>query len=161
MTHTLTADLLNPRHAEATVALLDHYAQDDMGGGAPLSDFVRAHLVRELLRRPQAHVVLAFDGEVPVGLAILMEGFSTFACQPLMNIHDLVVARSHRGQGISRQLLRHAEAIARQQGCCKLTLEVLEGNHGAQAAYRAAGFAGYELDPAMGKAMFWQKKLDA
>ena len=41
----------------------------------------------------------------------------------------------------------------------KLTLEVLEGNSVAQSAYRAFGFEGYELDPQMGKALFWQKKL--
>ena len=36
-------------------------------------------------------------------------------------------------------------------GCCKLTLEVLEGNKLAQAAYIANGFAGYQLDPEMGQ----------
>jgi hypothetical protein len=35
----------------------------------------------------------------------------------------------------------------------------LEGNKLAQAAYIANGFAGYQLDPEMGRAMFWQKKL--
>ena len=50
--------------------------------------------------------------------------------------------------------------IAVRIGCCKLTLEVLEGNAIAQAAYKACGYAGYELDPKMGKAMFWQKKLE-
>jgi len=44
-------------------------------------------------------------------------------------------------------------------GCCKLTLEVLSGNVGAQKAYRAAGYAPYELDPQMGSAQFWQKRL--
>jgi hypothetical protein len=39
------------------------------------------------------------------------------------------------------------------------SLEVLEGNKSAQAAYKASGFDGYELDPKMGKALFWQKKL--
>mgnify|MGYP000081241031 CR=1 FL=1 len=29
----------------------------------------------------------------------------------------------------------------------------------AQAAYRSVGFSGYELDPAIGKALFWEKKL--
>ena len=52
-----------------------------------------------------------------------------------------------------------AEELARELGCCKLTLEVLEGNAKAQAAYKSLGYAGYELDPAMGKALFWQKKL--
>jgi hypothetical protein len=40
-----------------------------------------------------------------------------------------------------------------------MTLEVLEGNVAAQAAYQSCGFAGYELDPCMGKALFWKKKL--
>jgi hypothetical protein len=40
-----------------------------------------------------------------------------------------------------------------------MTLEVLEGNRVAQAVYKSQGFAGFELDPKMGKAMFWQKLL--
>jgi hypothetical protein len=40
-----------------------------------------------------------------------------------------------------------------------MTLEVLEGNIIAQAAYTSCGFASYKLDPRMGKAMFWEKKL--
>jgi ribosomal protein S18 acetylase RimI-like enzyme len=94
-----------------------------------------------------------------VGLAICIEGFSTFACRPLLNIHDMVVVREYRGRGIAKRLLAKAEEIALNLGCCKLTLEVLEGNAAAQAAYRACGFEGYQLDPKMGRAMFWQKKL--
>lgn len=30
---------------------------------------------------------------------------------------------------------------------------------GAKAAYTASGFEGYELDPTIGKAEFWQKKI--
>ena len=29
----------------------------------------------------------------------------------------------------------------------------------AQAAYRSVGFDGYQLDPSLGKALFWEKKL--
>jgi GNAT superfamily N-acetyltransferase len=159
MIQITVADLRNPAHAEATIDLLDHYAKDAMGGGQELSKFVKDNLIRELMRRREAHVVLAFSGETPVGLAILMEGFSTFACMPLLNIHDVVVLSTHRGQGIAKKLLLKAEEIARTLGCCKLTLEVLEGNKAAQAAYIASGFAGYELDPHMGKALFWQKKI--
>jgi ribosomal protein S18 acetylase RimI-like enzyme len=56
-------------------------------------------------------------------------------------------------------MLEVAEAVALRLGCCKMTLEVLEGNVVAQAAYKSCGFASYELDPRMGKAMFWEKKL--
>ncbi len=56
-------------------------------------------------------------------------------------------------------MLEVAEPVAHRLGCCKMTLEVLEGNVAAQAAYQSCGFAGYELDPCMGKALFWKKKL--
>uniref|UniRef100_UPI0035583619 GNAT family N-acetyltransferase n=2 Tax=Pseudomonadota TaxID=1224 RepID=UPI0035583619 len=59
----------------------------------------------------------------------------------------------------SQKMLAKVEEIARQRGCCKLTLEVLEGNEVAKAAYQKQGFDGYQLDPQMGRAMFWQKVL--
>ena len=92
-------------------------------------------------------------------MAICFEGFSTFACRPLLNVHDIIVAQSYRGRGLAKLLLAKAEEIAIGLHCCKLTLEVLEGNTVAHAAYQACGFAGYQLDPKMGKAMFWQKGL--
>lgn len=159
MVELCIADLSNQAHAEALVKLLNDYATDLMGGGAALAPVVRRTLVAELIKRPFVRTVLAFvDGE-PAGLAITMEGFSTFACQPLLNIHDMAVSPPFRGRGISTQLLGKVEEIARGLGCCKITLEVLEGNKPAQASYKSFGFAGYELDPEMGKAMFWQKAL--
>lgn len=139
--------------------LLNDYAQDEMGGGSELSEFVKANLVKELEVRDHVAVILAFIGEEPAGLAICVEGFSTFACKPLLNIHDMMVARPFRGRKLSHRILKKAEALAKERGCCKLTLEVLEGNLVAQQAYRSFGFEGYELDPRMGKAMFWQKTI--
>jgi GNAT superfamily N-acetyltransferase len=159
MTDILIADFSNPAHASAVVYLLNEYAKDPMGGGEELSDFVKANLVNEMMKRSGIHVVIAFVDGKPAGLANCIEGFSTFACKPLLNIHDMVVLAEYRGQGISSKLLKKTEELAVLLGCCKLTLEVLEGNKTAQAAYIANGFAGYELDPVMGRAMFWQKKL--
>lgn len=150
----------DPAHADALVTLLDHYARDPAGGGAPLGDFVRENLVRELAARPFVFSVLAFDGETPVGLVNAIEGFSTFACRPLVNVHDVVVRASHRGRGIAARMLAEVEAVARERGACKLTLEVLQGNAPARALYEKLGFAGYQLDPAMGQARFMQKWLD-
>ncbi|MGH1448539.1 MAG: GNAT family N-acetyltransferase [Pseudomonadaceae bacterium] len=153
------ADLDLPEHGQAIVDLLDQYARDPMGGGTPLAERTRANLVGELRRRDTAHVILALVDGKPAGLTNCFEGFSTFACKPLLNIHDVVVAAPFRGCGISTLMFEKAEALARRLGCCKMTLEVLEGNVRAQEAYRARGFSGYELDPAMGRAMFWEKKL--
>ena len=144
-------------HAAALVDLLDAYARDPAGGGEPLGDFVRDNLIAELAARPFVFSVLAFDGDTPVGLVNAIEGFSTFACRPLVNVHDVVVAPSHRGRGIAAKLFAEVEAIARERGACKLTLEVLDGNAPARALYRRLGFAAYQLDPAMGHAQFLQK----
>lgn len=146
-------------HAEALVDMLDHYARDPMGGGAALSTEARENLVARLARREDFVSFLAFEGDTAVGLINCFEGFSTFAARPLLNIHDVAVRDTHRGRGIGRQLLAAAEAVARERGCCKLTLEVLSNNATAVAAYLRAGFEPYVLDPAAGQAQFMHKRL--
>jgi ribosomal protein S18 acetylase RimI-like enzyme len=101
--------------------------------------------------------VLAFDGDQPVGLVNCIEGFSSFKCKPLVNVHDVAVLASHRGRGIAQQMLAEAERIAVQRGAIKMTLEVLSGNDPAMTLYRRLGYEGYQLDPAMGTAQFLQK----
>lgn len=155
------ADYGHPSDAAAVVRLLDAYASDPAGGGEPLSDFVKANLVRELAARPQAYSVLAFDGEQPVGLVNCIEGFSSFKCKPLVNVHDVAVLASHRGRGIAEVMLAEAERIAVERGAVKMTLEVLSGNAPAVRLYRRIGYEGYQLDPAMGTAQFMQKWLGA
>ena len=155
----LHADYHNVVHALAIVALLDVYAKDLAGGGKPLTEFVKSQLVRALAARPQAFSVLAFEGAKPVGLINCFEGFSTFACRPLVNVHDVVVLADHRGQRVAEQMLALVEQLARRRGACKLTLEVLQGNCSALRLYERTGFAAYQLDVAMGKAQFLQKWL--
>ncbi|MEO5658238.1 MAG: GNAT family N-acetyltransferase [Polaromonas sp.] len=147
-------------HASALVLLLDAYARDAAGGGKALSDFAKKHLARELAARPQAFSVLAFDDVQPVGLINCIEGFSTFACRPLVNVHDVAVLASHRGQRVAEKMLALVVQIARARGACKLTLEVLHGNASAIKLYERVGFAAYQLDPAMGQAQFFQKWLE-
>jgi ribosomal protein S18 acetylase RimI-like enzyme len=155
----LKADLNNPQQAADLLRLLNDYALDPMGGGDALKPAVRDHLIAALKARPDFQAFLAYQGGEAVGLLNSFLGFSTFAAKPLLNLHDISVSSSARGQGVGQALIAAAEAFAMEQGCCKLTLEVLEGNMRAQGAYIKAGFAGFQLDPEMGRAMFWQKKL--
>jgi GNAT superfamily N-acetyltransferase len=160
MIEIIEADLSIIAHGIAIVQLMNEYALDPMGGGKELSDYVKQNLVSELQKIKTAHVILSLiDGE-PAGLLIGLQGFSTFACKPLLNISDVIVSLPYRGQGLSKLLFQKADEIAVELGCCKLTLEVLEGNYVAQSAYKSCGFSGYELNPLMGKALFWEKKLD-
>lgn len=155
--------LINPyndqAHARAIVSLLDSYAQDPMGGGKALGPFTRQNLIAELRGRPWVISLLALQAGKPVGLMIAMEGFSTFAARPLMNIHDVAVLPEHRGQGIGKALFAEIERVSRQRSCCKLTLEVLEGNEGAKGLYQKLGFNPYLLNPEIGAAQFWEKSL--
>lgn len=155
----VAVDLDDPAQAASFLALLDHYARDPMGGGDGLHPDVRARLPAALHTQPGFHGALAWQGADAVGLINCFAGFSTFAAQPLLNVHDIVVRQSERGRGIGQSLLAWAETRARELGCCKLTLEVLSRNERAMASYRRAGFVPYELDPTAGQALLLQKKL--
>lgn len=153
------ADLTNPTHADAVVEMVDAYARDEAGNGAPLPDDVKRALVPGLRAHGGAVVILAYDDARPIGVAVCLVGFSTFAAKPLLNVHDLAVVPSHRGRSVARRLLEAVEAAARARSCCKLTLEVLEHNTRARAIYQRFGFDDYQLDPALGAARMMEKKL--
>jgi ribosomal protein S18 acetylase RimI-like enzyme len=155
----IKADYVNKKHAKEIAALMNSYATDPMGGGKPLPEEVKNNLAQELSKLPYAFSVISYVDNVAAGLVTCFELFSTFSCKPLINIHDVIVLKEYRGNGLSHKMLRKVEEIAISKGCCKLTLKVLEGNKVAQSSYKKLGFSDYELDPKMGKALFWQKIL--
>jgi len=155
----IKANYTDPEHSHDISYLLNCYAQDPMGGGFELPEYVKINLASALSNLPNAFSFLCYVDHQPAGLVNCFEGFSTFTCKPLMNIHDIIVNSAFRGRGISQQLLASVESLAIARGCCKITLEVLDGNLSAKHAYKKFGFSGYELDPTMGKALFWEKPL--
>ncbi len=107
----LQASYTNPVHAEAIARVLNHYAEDPMGGGQSLDPHLLEQLPAELAKRAHAFSVLAFVGGEPAGLVNCFEGFSTFACRPLVNVHDVAVLSKFRGLGLSRKMLQKVEDI--------------------------------------------------
>lgn len=155
------ADYADAGDAATVLALLDAYARDPMGGGAPLSADVRSSVIAGLAATPTAFSLIASVGGEPVGLANCFWGYSTFAARPLVNIHDMVVLADYRGRGVGTALFAAIEAMAAARGACKVTLEVLSGNAPAKALYASLGYGDYALDPEAGTALFWQKRLAA
>lgn len=156
-------DYHNEADRKALVRLLNAYALDPLGGQIALTEDVQERLCDELAKVPGAYSYIVWSGSSAereaLGLLNALTGFSTFAAKPLINIHDVYVAPHARGSGVLQLLFDAIEQQARQLGCCKITLEVLQENHRAQAAYRRQGFRGYDLGEEGGEALFWQKKL--
>jgi len=154
-------DFGDATHAAGLLSVLDSYASDDMGGGAPLPSDVRRRLIPALSEQTNALVLLAFEGGAVAGVATCFFGFSTFAARPLLNVHDLAVLPGSRGRGIGRALLVAAEERARARGCAKLTLEVREDNARARGLYHERGFRDFELSGASYRTLFLAKPLTA
>ena len=158
-TELVRVDYHNSAQASDLIRLLNDYACDPMGGAEDLSAHSQNHLVDALRDFPGAFSILCYVDGVAAGLTNCFTGFSTFKCKPLVNVHDMTVGSAFRGLGLSQLLLAEVEAIARERGCCKVTLEVLSGNQVAKNAYLKFGYEGYALDPSIGHAEFWQKTL--
>lgn len=159
MVKTTIAELSNPAHAIDFMQVLSAYAEDPMGGGEALSEYTQTHLVNALKSQQNNFIVLCYVNDKIAGISNCFYGFSSFKAKPLINIHDFAILPEFRGQGLSKHLLDKVEAIAKENDCCKITLEVLENNHRAKKVYQKFGFEGYELNPEMGKAIFWQKNI--
>ena len=155
----IKVDYTNHEQAKDLLFLLNEYASDPMGGGEPLKQYVLDNLVKELSKLPHALSVMAYVDDKPAGLINCFEAFSTFLCKPLINIHDVMVLKEFRGNGLSQKMLKEIEEIAVAKDCCKLTLEVLSENIAAKSSYKKYGFSSYELVPKVGSAQFWQKLI--
>ncbi len=155
----ILAEYTDKQQADDLGCLLSSYAADPMGGNSLLDTSVRRTIAQKLSAIPGAFSILSYVDDEAAGMTNCFQGFSTFKCQPLINIHDIYVATEHRGLGLSQRMLARVEKIAKQRSCCKLTLEVLEGNAIARQAYEKFGFLAYELEPQVGKALFWEKLI--
>ena len=86
-----------------------------------------------------AEVVLAFEGEEPVGFALFFHNYSTWLGRAGLYLEDLFVRPQMRGRGYGRRLLAHLAAVARERGCGRMEWSVLDWNEPAIGFYRSLG----------------------
>jgi GNAT superfamily N-acetyltransferase len=65
-------------------------------------------------------------------------------------LHKLVVARSHAGRGVAREILAWCEARARASGVPRLRLDCWDGNAKLRSFYRDCGYRELEAVPSHG-----------
>jgi ribosomal protein S18 acetylase RimI-like enzyme len=147
-------DFSDSDHLSALADLLNHYMTDPMGDHAPHTRLQQLRLVDGLANHPSALVLFVKSGSTYAGLAVCFINFSTFNVKPFLNIHDLIIHRDFRGQGLGRALLEELVRISKERDYCKLTLEVRSDNNVAKGLYQRIGFT--ECEPPM---HFWNKKI--
>ena len=89
--------------------------------------------------RPAAEVLLAFEGQSPVGFAVFFYNFSTWLGRPGLYLEDLFVKPEMRGKGYGRALLVELAKIARERECGRMEWAVLDWNEPAIKFYHALG----------------------
>jgi GNAT superfamily N-acetyltransferase len=89
--------------------------------------------------RPAAEVLLALEGETPVGFAVYFYNFSTWLGRAGLYLEDLFVKPEKRGKGYGRALLVELAKIARDRSCGRMEWAVLNWNEPAIKFYQTLG----------------------
>ena len=118
---------------------------------------VNQRLVNKLHSLAYFHGFLLYLDSQPAGFAVCYESFSTYQCKKVLNIHDFMVAKNHRGMGYARLLLVEIEEYCRAMDYLKITLEVKTQNNSAQQLYRTFGFK--DEQDTQANSLHWQKYL--
>lgn len=87
----------------------------------------------------RARVLLAHEGETPVGFAVYYFTFSTFAALPGIYLEDLFVKPSYRKQGVGKALLCALARVAKTTDCTRIEWAVLHWNENAIRFYKNLG----------------------
>lgn len=152
-------NLAEPDGVEKFTQLLDAYCRTPNGGGVALSDEVRNRLFNVM---PQYGNVIAFlsrHQNKPAGVVFGFYNLYVFSAQPYADIQFIFVLPEFQRRGIAKKLMLAFEAKAHELGCCKVTLEVREGNEQAKALYSVLEYRRGTFGPRNDVLEFWERRL--
>ena len=92
-----------------------------------------------IFEKRKAEVLLAFEGDTPVGFALFFHNFSTWLGRAGIYLEDLFVLPEYRGRGYGKLLLKRLARIAVQRGCGRLKWACLDWNEPSIAFYKSVG----------------------
>ena len=134
---TLTIRQATPDDAPELARLLDLF---DHMGATPEQVAARMLACQNVLTT----FVGELDGQ-PVDFACLRLIPHLQGDEPYAELTDIYVDAPFRRQGVARALIAHLEAAARAAGASEVVIITGFDNEGAQAAYRASGYANWAL----------------
>ena len=92
-----------------------------------------------IFEKRKAEVLLAFEGDTPVGFALFFHNFSTWLGRAGIYLEDLFVLPEYRGRGYGKLLLKRLARIAVQRGCGRLEWACLDWNEPSIGFYLSLG----------------------
>jgi GNAT superfamily N-acetyltransferase len=134
---TVTVREATPEDATELARMLDLF---DGGGATPEQVAARMLACRDVLTTYLGEV----DGQ-PVGFACLRLVPHLQGDAPYAELTDIFVDAPFRRRGVARALIARVEAVAWDAGASEVVIITGFDNAGAQAAYRASGYADWAL----------------
>ena len=110
---------------------------DEQGADAkpePTADAATA-----LLASDEDHLLVAFEGDEPVGFLLAHELLRRDGAGRTFFVYEVGARDDRRRQGIGRSLLEEAFALARKRGASRAFVMTNESNEPAMALYRSLG----------------------
>ena len=92
-------------------------------------------------------ILVAKNGDAVLGMANILFTVSTALGAQVAILDDFVVTANARGGGIGGKLLEQAIAVARRNGCKRITLMTDRVNEAAQRLYARHGFVASSMVP--------------
>lgn len=125
-----------PQLCELLVTLFDEEAEFEADAEK------HASALRHIVSNPEEGRILVLrEGDAIVAMVNLLFTISTARGGKAAILEDMIVRPARRGDGLGGELLQAAVALARQEGCLRITLLTDRANDGAIRFYQRHGFA--------------------
>ncbi len=99
-----------------------------------------AEILKEsLFVKRSAEVLIAEEGDQPVGFALFFHNFSTFKGRACLYLEDIFVLPEHRGKGYGKALFGELASIAIKRECDRFDWAVLNWNEPSIKFYESMG----------------------
>jgi GNAT superfamily N-acetyltransferase len=122
-------------------SVLALYAQPDIDDGDVLDVASARSILRRFAEYPDYRLFVAEQNGIIVGsYALLVMHNLGHLGAPSAVVEDVVVGPAQQGQGVGKEMMRHALEEARNRGCYKLALSANMKRDRAHAFYEALDF---------------------
>ena len=86
-----------------------------------------------------AEVVIGYYRDLPVGMALYFQSFSTFLAKPGIYLEDLFILEEQRGKGFGKAILSYLASMVVDLGYGRLEWAVLDWNEPSIEFYKSLG----------------------